>query len=38
MSGDVGDRKRLVAVNPANVRNNRLYIRSHHDMYLSGCW
>lgn len=33
MSGDVSDRKRLVAANAANLRNNRLYIGKHHDFF-----
>ena len=33
MSGDVSDRKRLVSINGANLRNNHIYFSGHHDFF-----
>lgn len=33
MSGDVSDRKRLIAITPGNLRNDHLYISGHHDFF-----
>jgi len=38
VSGDVSDRKRLVSVRAANVRNAHLYISGHHDFFPQECY
>ena len=38
MSGDVSDRKRLISVNGANLRNAHLYIGGHHDFFPGECY
>ncbi len=38
MSGDVSDRKRLISVNGANLRNAHLYISGHHDFFPEECY
>ena len=38
MSGDVSDRKRLISVNGANLRNAHVYISGHHDFFPDECY
>jgi hypothetical protein len=38
VSGDVSDRKRLVSVRAANLRNAHLYISGHHDFFPEECY
>jgi hypothetical protein len=38
VSGDVSDRKRLISVNDANLRNDHLYISGHHDFFPEECY
>lgn len=38
MSGDVSERKRLIAVTGANLRNAHLYISGHHDFFPPECY
>lgn len=33
MSGDVSDRKRLIAITSGNLRNKHIYISGHHDFF-----
>jgi len=37
MSGDVGDRKRLISITKANLSNNHIYISGHHDFFPPDC-
>ncbi len=38
MSGDVSDKKRLISVSGANLRNDHLYISGHHDFFPEECY
>jgi DNA (cytosine-5)-methyltransferase 1 len=38
MSGDVSDKKRLVALTKGNLSNNHLYISGHHDFFPKECY
>ncbi len=38
MSGNVGDRKRLVSITGGNLRHNHLYISGHHDFFPKTCY
>ena len=38
MSGRVGDRKRLICVSAANLRDNHLYLTGHADFFPADCY
>jgi DNA (cytosine-5)-methyltransferase 1 len=38
VSGNVSDKKRLVSVKAANIRNAHLYISGHHDFFPNECY
>jgi len=38
MSGDVGDRKRLIAITGGNLRNSHIYFSGHHDFFPEECY
>ncbi len=38
MSGRVGDRKRLICINAANLRANHLYLTGHADFFPADCY
>ena len=38
MSGDVSDKKRLIAITGGNLRSNHIYISGHHDFFSRKCY
>ena len=38
MSGDVGDRKRLISITKGNLGNNHMYLSGHHDFFPDECY
>ena len=38
MSGDVSDRKRLVAITVGNLSNDHIYLSGHHDFFPKECY
>lgn len=38
MSGDVSNKKRLIAITKGNLSNNHIYISGHHDFFPKSCY
>ena len=38
MSGDVGDRKRLVSITKGNIAHKHIYLSGHHDFFPRECY